>query len=105
MSTATFIKDNIQLGLAYRLRSLVHYHHKRKHGRIQAGMELEELRVLHLHPSEARRRVSRPNPTVTDFLQHLHQQGNIVPLCGPSIFKSPQGVIYSIYYYLLFIFI
>jgi hypothetical protein len=36
------------LGLVYRFRSSVHYHQGRKHGSIQAGMALEELRVLHL---------------------------------------------------------
>jgi hypothetical protein len=37
------------LGLVYRFRGLVHYHHGRKHGRVQADMVLEkELRILHL---------------------------------------------------------
>jgi hypothetical protein len=36
------------LGLAYRFRGLVHYHHGRKHGSLQTDMALEELRVLHL---------------------------------------------------------
>ena len=35
-------------GVAYNLRSLVHYHHGEKHGSVQAGMALEELKVLHL---------------------------------------------------------
>jgi hypothetical protein len=43
MTTATLIKENISLGLAYSFRGLVHYHHERKHGRIQADM----VRVLH----------------------------------------------------------
>lgn len=34
--------------LAYRFRDSVHYHQSRKHGSIQAVIELEELRVLHL---------------------------------------------------------
>jgi hypothetical protein len=36
--------------MAYSFRVLVHYHHGRKHGSIQAGMVLEELSVLHLDP-------------------------------------------------------
>jgi hypothetical protein len=49
MTTATLTKDNIYLGLAYRFRSLVHYHPGQKHGRIQVDMAMEkELRVLRL---------------------------------------------------------
>jgi hypothetical protein len=40
--------------LAYRFRGSVHYHGG-KHGSIQAGMVLEELRSLHLDPTAARR--------------------------------------------------
>ena len=48
MTTAAPIKDNILMGLAYRSRALVHYHHGRKHGGVQADMVLEKkLRVLH----------------------------------------------------------
>jgi hypothetical protein len=39
--------------LAY---SFVHYHHGGKQGIIQADMELEEARVLHLDPKAARER-------------------------------------------------
>jgi hypothetical protein len=47
------------IGLAYRFRGSVHYHHGRKHGSIQADMVLEEeLRVLHLDPKAVRRRLS-----------------------------------------------
>jgi len=46
MTKTTLIKDNIQLGLAYRFRGSVHYPHGGKHGSMQAGMELEESRVL-----------------------------------------------------------
>jgi hypothetical protein len=39
------------LGLAYRFRSSVHYHHGEKHGSLQRDEVLkEELRVLHLNP-------------------------------------------------------
>jgi hypothetical protein len=51
MTVATHIKENIELGLAYSFRGLVHYHHGGKHGSIQAVMVQEkELRVLHLDP-------------------------------------------------------
>lgn len=39
---ATLIKANISLGLAYSSRGLVHYHHSRKHGIVQAEMVLEK---------------------------------------------------------------
>jgi hypothetical protein len=55
MTTATLTKGNISLGLAYRFRGLVHYHHGGKHGRVWADMVLEEPRVLHLDPKAARR--------------------------------------------------
>jgi hypothetical protein len=45
MITATHLKENTLLGLAY--GSLVHYHHGRKHGAVQTEMVLEkELRIL-----------------------------------------------------------
>jgi hypothetical protein len=40
------------LGLAYRFRGSVHYHHGGKDGSIQADMVLKELRVLHLDQKE-----------------------------------------------------
>ena len=48
MTTATLIKENIALErLTYSFRGLVHYHHGRKHGSMQANIVLErELRVL-----------------------------------------------------------
>ena len=98
MTKATLIKDNIQLGLAYRFRGSVHYHHSRKHSSIQADMVLEELRVLHLYLKEAKSRLSSGSqeeglkahphndtfpPTRPDLL--------IMSLPRPSIFKPPQG--------------
>jgi hypothetical protein len=41
--TTTLIKDNIELGLAYGFRGLVHYH-GRKHGSVLADMVLERPR-------------------------------------------------------------
>jgi hypothetical protein len=38
------------LGLGYKFRGSVHYHHGRKHGSTQADLMLEELRVLCLVP-------------------------------------------------------
>jgi hypothetical protein len=44
------------LGLAYRFRDLVYYHHCKKHGSTQADIVLEkEPRVLHLDLLAARR--------------------------------------------------
>jgi len=49
MTTATLIKANIYLGLAYSRRGSVHHHHGRRHGSTQADVVLErELWVLHL---------------------------------------------------------
>ena len=57
MSTATLIKENIELGLAYRFRSSVHYHHEEVslHSGMQAHMAMERLRVLHLDTKAAGR--------------------------------------------------
>jgi hypothetical protein len=44
----------MQLGLAYRFTGLVHYCHVQKHGSVQAGMVVEELRVLHIAGSKER---------------------------------------------------
>jgi hypothetical protein len=58
MTKATLTKDSIELGLAYRLRGSVHYHHGRKHGSVWADTVLKnELRVLHLDLRVARRRL------------------------------------------------
>ena len=47
MTTATLIKENISLGLAYSFRGLVRYCHGGKHHSMQADMVLErELRGL-----------------------------------------------------------
>jgi hypothetical protein len=44
------------LGLTY--RGLVHYHHSRKHGNMQADVVEKELRVLHLVLKATRRRLA-----------------------------------------------
>ena len=78
LTMASLIKD---ISLAYWFWDSVHYHNSGKHGSIQAGMVLEELRVLHLVPKAKRRRlISRqlgggsqsPSPTVTHLLQQGH---------------------------------
>ena len=86
------------MGLAYRFRGSVHYHQGRKHGSVQAHMVLEELRVLHLVPKAARRRlISRKleggflkahpnNDTLPSRKPHLL----IVSLPEPCLFKLPQ---------------
>jgi hypothetical protein len=49
MTMAALIKEDISLGLAYSFRGLVHYHHDKKYGRMQADVLLKkELRVLYL---------------------------------------------------------
>jgi hypothetical protein len=47
MTTATLIKENIYFRLAYNFRSLVHYHHGRKHGSLLADMMLEKETVIY----------------------------------------------------------
>jgi hypothetical protein len=48
MIRATLREDNFTLGLAYKFRGSVQYHHCRKHGSIQADTVLERYpRVLH----------------------------------------------------------
>jgi hypothetical protein len=43
------------LGLTYRIRPLIIYHHGKKHGGMQADIVLEqELRVLHFDPKATR---------------------------------------------------
>ena len=97
------------MALAYRLRHLVQYHQDRKHGSIQAGLVLEELRVLHLvlkanRWTPASRQLGggsqSPSPqwhsssneaTPTPIKLHIL----IVPLLGPSIFKPTQSTPWS----------
>ena len=50
MTRATLIKKFVFIGSGLRFRGLVHYHHGRKHGSMQADMVLEEPRVQHLDP-------------------------------------------------------
>jgi hypothetical protein len=61
MIKASLINDNIGPGLQVQRFSPLSS--RQKHGSIQAGMVQEELRVLHLHPKEARNRL--------DILKHL----------------------------------
>jgi hypothetical protein len=71
MTKATLIKYSIYLELAYSFRRLIHYHHGRKHGSIQAGMVLEMLRVLHLDP-KGRRRLSSTGIREEALKAHPH---------------------------------
>jgi hypothetical protein len=57
-SQDNFYKANIYLGLAYRFRGSIHYQCRNMHGRVQAGVVQEMLRVLHLHLKIARRRLA-----------------------------------------------
>jgi hypothetical protein len=64
-------------------------------------MVQEELRVLHLHlkatrrrltSQAARRRVSKPKPTVTHLLHQGHTHSNKAPLLGAgvaAVLKAP----------------
>ena len=109
---ATLTKENIELGLAYSFRGLVHYHQGRKHGSIQADMVLEKKhRGLYLDLKAARRGLSLPYwadlehrrrpPNSTPHsdilpLTRLYTSSNkATPLNSsisqrPSIFKPPQ---------------
>ena len=52
MIKTTLINKNIDMGVTYSFRGLVHYHPS-THGGIQANVVLaKKLRVLHLHPQE-----------------------------------------------------
>jgi hypothetical protein len=42
MIKAIPVKANISLGIAYRFIDLFHYHHSRKHGKMQADTVLED---------------------------------------------------------------
>ena len=85
------------MGLAYRFRGLVHYHHGMKHGSIQAGMALEELRVLHLDPKADRRRLAKPISTVIYFFQQAHTyfNKNIPPKVSLSVEQAFKHMIYG----------
>jgi hypothetical protein len=91
MTKATLIKENISVELAYRFRSLVHYHHQdRKCGSLQTDMVLEEPRLQHPDPKAAEEASGsqeeaffcteqnlnigdpKPTPMVTHFLQQSH---------------------------------
>jgi hypothetical protein len=54
MTKVTLIKENIYLGLVYSFRGSVYFHHGRKRANVQADVELEEMRVLHLDLKAAR---------------------------------------------------
>jgi hypothetical protein len=98
MTKATLIKDSIDLGLAYRFRGSVHYHHGGKHGCVQAGLELEEWRILHFVLKATRRlwiTLTRIKHMYETSNSHVHSDTLpltrphplIVPLPTSSIFK------------------
>ena len=108
MTMATLRRKHL-IGAGLQFRGLVHYHHDRKHGSVQAGMVLEkELRVLYLvlkqekTDSSSLGRGSEPTPTVTHFLQqgHTYSHKDIHPnsvtyhgsmgWAGLSLSKPPQ---------------
>ena len=80
-------KKTFNWGLAHDFIGLVHYHHGRKHGSMQADTVLEkELKILHLDPQAAGREcntgqawaseTSEPTHLVTQFLQQSHTYSN-----------------------------
>jgi hypothetical protein len=71
MTKDTLINKNIQLGLAYSFRGLVHYYHGRNHGSMQVDMMVEKkLRVLYLDPTSATKGL--PLSHDTPLLTRLH---------------------------------
>jgi len=71
MTNASFIKDNIKLGLAYRFRGSVHYHQGRNmsacrqawcRGAESSTSSSKGSQKQTGHPQAARRRVSKPTP-------------------------------------------
>jgi hypothetical protein len=54
MNKRTLIKAHIELGLTYRFRGFIHYHHSGQHGSMRADMGPDEL---HLDTKAARRRI------------------------------------------------
>jgi hypothetical protein len=56
VTTTTLIKKKNLIGAGLQFRGLVHCHHDRKHGSLQADMVLErQLRILYLDSSAAGR--------------------------------------------------
>jgi|UPI0000F4D13D hypothetical protein len=55
MTKASLIKDNIELGLAYRFRGSVHYHQGRNMEASGQAWYKMSLRVLHPHLKAANR--------------------------------------------------
>jgi hypothetical protein len=90
MTRAILKKPNIKLGLAYSFRGLVHYHHGRKHGSMQADIMLKkELRVLHLDLTKARTRV--PFYTVCSLsirVLKAHLHSDTLPPTRPYRFQQ-----------------
>jgi len=94
MNTAALINGDISLGLAYRFRGLVHYHHGRKHNGTQADTMLEKSSTSGLAGS---RRTCEPLalPGASETSKHplapsdFLQQGHIYysKVTGPNPFK------------------
>ena len=66
----TLVKINIKLGLAFSFRCFMHYHHSWKYGSVQAGMVLEEPRVLHHDLKSAWRRLSSTSSQEETLFSH-----------------------------------
>jgi hypothetical protein len=71
--------------MAYSFRGSVHYHHGRKHGRLQADLDLEkEVRVLRLDPKAARRRLSSAGSQEETGIPHWMELEHRTPQNPPS---------------------
>jgi hypothetical protein len=97
---SNLIRDEICLGLSYRFRGAVHYHHGRNHSSFQADRVLvKEPRVLHLYQKTgiiwqfggSSLKDLPPPHTVTLPLTKPHLL--IMPLPGPSILKPPHSTL------------
>jgi hypothetical protein len=89
MTKTTLINDNISLGLPYRFRDSVHYHHGGKHGTVQADKVLEEQRVLHLDLQAVKRNcvVHWAFLNIEDVKAGSHS--DTFPLIRPHLLRVP----------------
>jgi hypothetical protein len=90
MTKATLIKENIELGLAYSFRGVVHYHQGGKHGSMQVDMVLEKkLRVLDLDPQATGDCVTGCSLSIGDL--KAHPLSDTLPPTRPHLLQ--QGLI------------
>jgi hypothetical protein len=92
MTKATFIKENISLGLAYSFEGSVHYHHGRKHGSCAGRHGVEEPHILEefyiLMFQEARRRLCHTGWSLSIGNFKAHPHGNALPPTRPHLLQQ-----------------